>query len=120
PVGQDGCITMADRFDTVERMSITSVERTRVTAKIDHVPDRGVALIVFSRLWYPGYEVRLNGERLPLLLVEGILPAVKLPGGAQGELELVYRPVSQRVGLLISVITLLLTGLMVCRHRAGR
>ncbi|MEE8307679.1 MAG: hypothetical protein V3R81_10470 [Gammaproteobacteria bacterium] len=109
-----GKVSSKDQVD----VELLSEHRTSVRAQV--VDDDGMLpkIIAFSRLWFPGYEVRLDGKQLPLLLVEGILPAVRLPGDAQGELELVYRPVSQRVGLFISAMTLLLTGLIVWRYRA--
>ncbi|HEY6880838.1 MAG TPA: hypothetical protein VI299_22595, partial [Polyangiales bacterium] len=64
------------------------------------------ALVAFSRPWLPGWRASLNGRPMPLEQVDLLLPAVRVPPGARGELTLEYRPDSLVRGLWIAFATL--------------
>jgi hypothetical protein len=49
-------------------------------------------LVVFARLWFPGYRAELNGEPLPVMRHAEMLPAVLIPPNRTGLLVLSYRP----------------------------
>lgn len=88
-------------------VTLISESRTRVVANLSSRKDGRPLLVVFSRLWFPGYEVLFNGDKLPLSLLEGILPSVVLPPDSSGELVLQYRPKGIRLGLAIAALTIL-------------
>ncbi len=72
------------------------------------------SLLVVSQVYYPGWVARLDGENAPLYRVDGILLGVAVPPGVH-QVELVFRPVSFRSGLFISVLTLLMAGAVLLR-----
>lgn len=59
-----------------------------------HVTNRGTTpgTLIFSRLSWPGYSAAINGSQLPVGAVDGYLLTVQIPAGAEGDLELSYRP----------------------------
>jgi hypothetical protein len=66
------------------------------------------ALLVFARPWYPGFVATFNGRTLPVLRVDGLMPAVRIAAGSSGRLVLRYRPWALRVGVPLSATALLL------------
>ncbi|MEW6729712.1 MAG: hypothetical protein AB1489_00110 [Acidobacteriota bacterium] len=83
--------------------------RLRAIAEVEPLSSSGESLVLFSRPWYPGYRATLNGKEVPVEIVNFIMPAVRLPAGAQGELILEYRPNSFVIGSGIALATILLT-----------
>jgi hypothetical protein len=63
------------------------------------VPTFAGGLVILARAWYPGYEARLNGRPLPVEAHLQTLPAVLLPPGASGVLEIDYWPAGLSAGL---------------------
>ncbi len=84
------------------------------------------ATLVFRDLFWPGYVATLDGESLEVEPLGDLLVTVRLPPGADGELELSYEPVSTPVllallgsaGLILLVAVLL--ALARARPRRGR
>jgi len=72
------------------------------------------SLLVVSQVFYPGWIARLDGQDVTLYRVDGILQGVSVPPGVH-QVELLFRPASFRWGLLISVLTLLMTGAILLR-----
>ena len=66
----------------------------------------GPALIVFRRPWLPGWRATLNGKPLEVIRADAVMPAVEIPNGAQGKLELVYRPASLIIGGWVALASL--------------
>lgn len=62
------------------------------------------ALLSLALLDYPGWHARLNGEELPLMRAYGALTALAIPAG-QHQFELIYDPVSYRLGAVLSLFT---------------
>jgi hypothetical protein len=81
------------------------------------------ALLVLSEVWYPGWQVIVDGARRPYYRVDGVVRGVYLDPGAH-VVEWQYRPASLRWGATITLATLLgLVALEWARHsrpdRAG-
>jgi hypothetical protein len=79
--------------------------RNRVELDID-VPSQGEpALLIFSRPFFPGYQVRLNNENLRVDSYRGLFPTVEVPAGSHGELVLSYRPSWLIYGGALSILS---------------
>ena len=62
------------------------------------------AMLVFTEIWYPGWEARLNGEPVPLNRVNYLQRGVWLDRG-EHRVELVFRPRAWRIGAIISLLS---------------
>jgi hypothetical protein len=82
--------------------------RQSVSAEVD-VPAGGKsALVSFRRPLFPGYHATLDGHPLPVITKLGYLPAVSLPPGSHGHLELIYRPWALAIGGVVAGLSLLI------------
>jgi len=68
--------------------------------------------IVFSRIYYPGYEARIDGTALSIEPLGDFLVSLDVPAGLVGEITLIYRPpmfvwgaIAGLIGLVITVLT---------------
>lgn len=78
---------------------------TRETARITAETGFKGGIIVFARLWWPGYRATLDGVALETFAHKGIFVAVRIPPWpASGALELEYVPVGLREGLITAGI----------------
>lgn len=78
--------------------------RTRVIADVD-LPDNGrKAVVSFSRPYFPGYQARLDGRKLPVNSYRGLFPIVGLPPGSRGRLVLTYCPWWLKFGEGLSIL----------------
>lgn len=68
-------------------------------------------LLITRDPWYPGWEVRVNGQPAPLVRANVVLMAVPLPPG-ESEVVFRYQPWSFYVGAALSGATLFIVGLM--------
>jgi hypothetical protein len=104
---------------------LTAFEETRNAAAVEVASPDGEALIVFSRLWYPGYRAFLDGKQVPVELADLMLPAVRIPAGTEGRLVLEYRPRTLILGAWASagtgvfVISILLLAFVRRHGRVG-
>lgn len=64
------------------------------------------SVLVLSDAWFPGWEVRVDGKRAPLLRVDHALRGVALPAGSHN-VEFEFRPPLVREGAAASAATLL-------------
>ena len=74
--------------------------------------------LVLADTWYPGWEAAVDGETVPLLRANYAFRAVYLEAG-EHTVEMVYRPLSVRVGGWVSLValTVLVGGwLVACRR----
>jgi len=71
-------------------------------------------VLVVAESFYPGWVVRVNGERARALRAFGLLRAVALPEG-YSHVEWIYRPMTAYVGLAISMLTVLAVGIAAIR-----
>lgn len=96
--------------------------RTKVVVEVTNPHPEQESLVVFARPWFAGYGARFNGEPIALSRAGLILPAVRLPHGASGELVLEYRPHTLVRGCKVAaatlVLSLLLAGLALRRQSA--
>jgi hypothetical protein len=95
-----------EHFVTVE---IRNIEERRNSVAVElGASAEGEGLLVFSRPWFPGYRATLDGKPLPVEVVNLMLPAVRIPPGAQGRLVLEYLPRSLVIGTWCSSTTAIL------------
>jgi len=102
-VGPDaprGCA--AARVESAARL------RHRSIARIDTRGCADEALLVFARPWVPGFVASLDGTPLPVDTADLIMPAVRVPPGSHGSLNLEYKPRSLTIGAIVAVLALLL------------
>lgn len=77
--------------------------------------------LVLADTWYPGWQARLDGHRVPLWRANTAFRAIWLPEGAT-RVEFVYRPLSFYGGLGLSglcTLALLVLGVRKARHPAA-
>lgn len=65
----------------------------------------GPGRVVLSETHFPGWTARLEGREAPMELFEKTFPLVRVPGEG-GALRFKYRPLSARLGALISLFSL--------------
>lgn len=67
------------------------------------------SVLVFSRLWWPGYHAKYNGVTVPVRPLGGILVAVDLPAGSGlGTLVLRYVPPGHDLAVRIACVSAVL------------
>ena len=96
----------ADGFAAAD---IRVIENSRHHVVAD-VTSRDKALpvaVLFSRPFFPGYKASLDGEELIVTAYRGLIPAIELPAGRSGRLELVYRPMPLVIGGSVSIASAL-------------
>lgn len=84
---------------------------------VEHVPNRLVVeveavangFLVLSEIYYPGWRARVDGHNAPLYRADYLLRAVPVEAGHR-RVEVYYDPLSFKVGLGITVVTLLICG----------
>lgn len=81
----------------------------------NNAPDKS-ALILVSRPWYPGFKAVMNRKKLTVKIVDMIMPAVLVPPGESGIVNLYFRPFSLTLGISISIISLILMYLIYKRN----
>lgn len=83
------------------------------------VNDKQPGYLILTKPWYPGWEARIDGRTASLVKIGGILQGVAIPAGTH-TIEVTYRPISVRVGLLLCLLGLLLAGALTwwCAWRA--
>lgn len=91
---------------TPARVTLAEDDRLTAVAEVASAPGSGEILVVFSRPWYPGYKARCNGQPVPVEICDLILPAVRLPAGTNGRIELYYQPHALVLGCQIAGATL--------------
>jgi hypothetical protein len=62
-------------------------------------------ILVFSELYYPGWQATVDGEPSPILRADGVLRAIAVTPGSH-QVDLAYRPASVLWGAMISLIAL--------------
>ncbi|MDI3339482.1 MAG: YfhO family protein [Sphaerobacter sp.] len=85
------------------------------------VDARQDAYLVVGTPWYPGWEARIDGRRVPLDQVGGVVQGVSVPAGTH-TVEILYRPRSVWLGLALCVGGLLTAGVwtLLLAHHARR
>ncbi len=85
-----------------ERVELVSYGSRQVVVSVE-APAAGY--LVLTDAWYPGWQVRVDGQEAPLLRADLIFRAVYLEAG-EHTVEFVYAPASFRTGLQISAVAL--------------
>ncbi len=101
--------------------SAVRLERGGPDRLIAHVRSAGGGLLVVSENWLPGWRATVRRDSAPAVAVPVVRADLTLLAApiAAGEstVELVYRPVSVTIGLLITAFSVLLLALAVLWHR---
>jgi len=71
--------------------------------------DAEPALVSYARPWLPGYRATLDGRPLEVRRMDALMPAVVVPAGSRGRLELRYLPESLRRGIGVAAVAAALT-----------
>lgn len=87
-----------------ERVELATYDSRQVVVKVQAPAD---GYLVLTDAWYPGWQVRVDGQEAPLLRADLIFRAVHLQAG-EHTVEFTYDPASFRTGLRISAAALLL------------
>jgi hypothetical protein len=84
----------------------------------DHVTirSRGSGMLVLSDTWYPGWHAQVDGHDAKIERVDYLLRGVRVGPGAH-TVEMTYRPLSFRIGWIVSLLTALALALAVIRAR---
>ena len=90
------------RDTTPPKLTLTSLEPTRLTARADLAEERLLASSIYED---GGWRLLLDGARHPTTLADGPLLAAWLPPGRH-DLELLYRPRPFSTGLLLAALSL--------------
>jgi hypothetical protein len=72
--------------------------------------------IVLSDVWYPGWQARLDGEKVPIYRADYLFRAVKVPSGHH-QVQFLYRPFWFCAGAVISLLTWFGLGLAIKSRR---
>lgn len=62
--------------------------------------------VMLSDTWYPGWQSALDGEKAEIWRAFSLFRAVKVPAG-EHVIEMTYKPLSFRLGLVISILGIL-------------
>ena len=89
------------------RRTVSDVRESRMRTELTVRGTEGQGLIVFRRMWLPGWRAELNGRSLSVLRADLLMPAVELPPGVEGRLVLFYRPASLIIGTALAALALL-------------
>jgi len=93
--------------DTVgSRVDIVEYTPTRISLQADMVAN---GLLVLSDIYYPGWQARVDGQPVPIYRADYLLRAVPVEAG-QHRVEVYYDPPLFKVGLAITILTLLASG----------
>jgi hypothetical protein len=103
------------------KAEITEYAPQRITARTE---SSSPGLLVFGEVYYPaGWKATVDGQPEEILKADGLIRAVVLPAG-EHRVEMVFRPITFRVGLWTSLLflggigfTLVLTGVSGSRRR---
>jgi hypothetical protein len=75
-----------------------------LSAAFDTLPVEEPAVLVLPQSWAPGWQARVDGQRVPVLRVAGALVGVEIPTLGSHTVEIVYRPAADLAGAGISGI----------------
>jgi uncharacterized membrane protein YfhO len=90
-------MTPVERYGT----TVTTYTPEKITIAAE-TPDN--AVLSLAQIDYPGWYATVDGQDVPLMRAYGGLSALALPAG-QHTIELVYNPITYRIGAVISALT---------------
>jgi hypothetical protein len=85
---------------------LSGARQERLGSSVTVAPGSAAAMIVFRRPWLPGWRATLDGRSLPVVAAQMVMPAVVVPAGAGGRLEIRYRPWSLVLGASAAGVSL--------------
>jgi hypothetical protein len=97
-------------------VAVLSYEHNRMVLEAS-TPE--AALLVTSEAYYPGWEAYVDGEEEEILLANQAFRAVPL-GPGRHRVEMVCRPTSFRIGLLVTLVTAVSVGTALVLRPRGR
>ena len=74
------------------------------------------AYLVLTDTYFPGWKAFIGDLEVPILPADGAFRAIVAPPGQQ-KIFFRYMPVSFRMGLWITIASLLALGMLLCRKR---
>lgn len=101
PMGTDGALDLHPRVE---------VARYRDTEVVLDAFLERPGLLVLTDTYYPGWQVKVNGQPGEVLRVNGVFRGVELPSGTH-RVIFQYRPLSFALGVLVAGATLVLLAL---------
>ncbi len=78
---------------------------------IVHADVQGSAFLVLTDSYDPGWQVQVDGHAAPLLRADYAFRGVALGPGSH-QVEFLYRPLSLRAGVILSIAGLILTAIL--------
>ncbi|MDP9053286.1 MAG: YfhO family protein [Acidobacteriota bacterium] len=93
-----------------ERVAVSEPHQDQVAARV-HATGRG--LVVFSEMFYPGWQASVNGQPAKIWKVDGDLRALVVPRG-DSTILMSYRPATLRWGAILSLCAFLGGGVFIC------
>jgi hypothetical protein len=72
------------------------------------------AVLVVSQTYYPGWKATVDGSATPVYPVDVALTGIVIPAGAH-EVRLYFQPTSFRIGMVISLLSVGVIGLLIVR-----
>ncbi len=112
----DGCTSCAAIDGTGGGTATARFGANRVTAS---VRADGPSMLVVSQAHFPGWAATVNGDPADVVRIDGLVTGVPVPRG-ESNVVLHYEPPGLRLGVVVSVLSLLLLSTMVLRHRLAR
>lgn len=100
-------LSLPDTIPTDASAMVTRFAPEAITVEID-TPEN--AILSLALVDYPGWQASLDGEELEISRAYGSLSALEIPAG-QHTIELIFNPLSYRIGSILSLITWLFVGL---------
>ena len=88
------------------------IRRYSATHTTVEVKAGSAGLLVFSEMFYPGWDAYVDGRRVPVYRADGVLRAVPVPEGIH-KVDMVYHPRSFYAGAFLSFLTLLVAAALV-------
>ena len=83
----------------IKELDLTNPNRIEIDVEIARP-----AMLVLTEIWYPGWEAAVDGESVELYRVNYLQRGVWLKEGKH-RVELIFRPKSWRIGMIISVVS---------------
>jgi uncharacterized membrane protein YfhO len=74
----------------------------RLALEVDTDTD---GILVLSEIYYPGWQARVDGQKVSILQANTILRALPIQAGTHS-VEMIYRPATVFIGLALSLLTL--------------
>ena len=85
------------------QVKVVAFSPSRLAVEVEQANN---GLLVLSENSYPGWQASVDGRQVPMVLANATLRAVEVPAG-QHRVEMSFRPPSVRLGMVVSVLTLL-------------